>query len=784
MFRVRKVSDDITPANRNAIVQVEAILREQFPGLPASEIASISDQLRDPVAYRLRSILFVAEDANDQVRGCVLLRHAPDLKFCYLDVMAVRPGRTGGGLGALLYERVREEAVDLDAIGLFFECLPDDPALSPNPEIRAQNIARLRFYERYGARPVANTAYETPLEPGGSDPPYLVVDQLNRPELPARDVVRAIVRAILDRKYGDVCPPGYVETVVESFRDDPIRLRPPRYVRKAAPQAAAVTPKPARKIPLFVNDKHEIHHVRERGYVEAPVRIRSILSELEKSNLFDRQPAHHYGDRHIRAVHDGALVDYVKAVCRTVEPKHSIYPYVFPIRNAVRPPRERAVRAGYYCIDTFTPLNANAYGAARGAVDCALSAAQSVLEGQPFAYALVRPPGHHAERKVFGGFCYFNNAAVAAHYLSRYGRVAVLDIDYHHGNGTQDIFYDRDDVLTISIHGNPRFAYPYFSGFKDETGLGRGAGYNVNYPLAESITPEEHRRVLTRALRRVSRFDPAYLIVAAGFDTAKSDPTGTWSNHAADFEAIGRILGQAGYPTLVVQEGGYRIRTLGVNVRRFFVGLVRGAAEAATKAPTRGPAERPIAKAAVDWREILRPEDAEDVRRMVEETAMFTGEEVDVAVELVTERVTKGPSSGYDFLFAEREGRPAGYACFGPIPGAPGRWDLYWIVVRPDAQRGGIGRELLRRAESLMAQRGAERIYIDTSTAEKYTPTRAFYRAMGYRKVAELPDFYGDANGKAIFAKTMAAGQELSGQGRETVRQGTARPASRGFASH
>ena len=783
MFRVRKVSDDITPANRNAISQVQAILREQFPNLSASEIASIPDQLRDPLAYRLRSILFVAEDANDQVRGCVLLRHAPDLKFCYLDIMAVRPGRTGGGLGALLYERAREEAVDLHAIGLFFECLPDDPALSPNPEIRNQNIARLRFYERYGARPIANTAYETPLKPGDTDPPYLMFDRLNRPELPAREVTRTIVRAILERKYGGVCPADYVDMVVRSFRDDPIRLRAPRYLRKAPAPTPAVTPKLARKFPLFVNDKHEIHHVRERGYVESPVRIRSILGELERSGLFDRRPAHHYSDRHIRAVHDSALVDYLKAVCRTVEPKHSIYPYVFPIRNAVRPPKERAVRAGYYCIDTFTPLNANAYRAARGAVDCALSAARSVLEGAPVAYALVRPPGHHAERKVFGGFCYFNNAAIAAHYLSRYGRVAVLDIDYHHGNGTQEIFYDRDDVLTISIHGHPRFAYPYFSGFKDETGVGRGAGCNVNYPLAESITPEEHQRVLAGALRRIKRFEPAYLIVAAGFDTAKSDPTGTWSNHAADFEAIGRAIGEAGYPTLVVQEGGYRIRTLGVNVRRFFVGLVRGIAEAAAKAPSRARGERPSAKAAVDWREALRPEDVEDVRRMVEETAMFTSEEVDVAVELVTERVSKGPSSGYDFLFAEREGRPAGYACFGPIPGAPGRWDLYWIVVRPQAQRGGVGRELLRRAESLMAARGAERIYIDTSTAEKYAATRAFYRAMGYRKVAELPDFYANGDGKAIFAKSVAAARDQSGPRRETPPQRVGRPSLSGFAS-
>jgi acetoin utilization deacetylase AcuC-like enzyme len=142
----------------------------------------------------------------------------------------------------------------------------------------------------------------------------------------------------------------------------------------------------------------------------------------------------------------------------------SVYPYVFPIRNAARPPEVLAVRAGYYCIDTFTPLNRNAYLAACRGIDCTLTAAHSLLEGFHLAYALVRPPGHHAERRSFGGFCYFNNAAAAAQYLSRFGRIAILDIDYHHGNGQQQIFYGRSDVLTVSIHGHPRFAYPISAG--------------------------------------------------------------------------------------------------------------------------------------------------------------------------------------------------------------------------------------------------------------------------------------------------------------------------------
>jgi ribosomal protein S18 acetylase RimI-like enzyme len=206
-------------------------------------------------------------------------------------------------------------------------------------------------------------------------------------------------------------------------------------------------------------------------------------------------------------------------------------------------------------------------------------------------------------------------------------------------------------------------------------------------------------------------------------------------------------------PAFGLESGGRRFRDLGSSVRHCIAGLVGDARMAVARTVSRrGSAETSVSPP-LDWREALRPEDAGEVRRMVEETAMFTNDEADVAVELVDERLAKGPSSGYDFLFAQRAGRSVGYACFGPIPGAPGRWDLYWIVVRPEAQHGGVGRDLLRRAEALMSGRGAERIYIDTSTSKKYTPTRAFYRAMGYRKVAELPDFFHDGDGKAIFMR-------------------------------
>jgi acetoin utilization deacetylase AcuC-like enzyme len=318
---------------------------------------------------------------------------------------------------------------------------------------------------------------------------------------------------------------------------------------------------------------HEAHHVREDGYVEAPVRINAILRELQRVELFDTVPAKEFGEEHITAVHDEDFVRYLKRVCLEIKENDTVYPYVFPVRNTARLPEDLAIRAGYYCIDTFTPLHNNAYQTARAAVNCALTAAEKVLEGNWLAYALIRPPGHHAEQRTFGGFCYFNSGAVAAHFLSRHGRVAMLDVDYHHGNGQQDIFYTRSDVLTVSIHGDPRYAYPYFTGFTEEEGAGAGRGFNVNLALPETITAEQYREELRRATRLIEDFKPRFLVVCLGFDTAKGDPTGTWGLNADDFEKNGELIGRLGLPTLVVQEGGYRTRWLGSNARRFFVGL-------------------------------------------------------------------------------------------------------------------------------------------------------------------------------------------------------------------
>ena len=576
MFRIRRVYDDATPADTDAIADVQKILRTQFPGLSKKDIAKLPDQLRNPLKYRFRSILFVAEGSKGHVDGFALLFHEPVLKFCYLDFISAAEEKTGGGIGGALYERVREEALYLNTIGLFFECLPDDPKLSRDPGIRKQNTARLRFYEKYGARPITNTAYETPVKAGDDNPPYLVYDDLGQDiKLPA-EIAKTIVQVILERKYKGICPPAYIDMVVESFKDDPVKLREPRYTKKQAAIPVKRYIPIDRRIVLLVNDRHAIHHVEERGYVESPVRIDSILNEIQNTELFHKLVPHHFAESYIKSVHNHEFVDYFKKVCANLEPGQSIYPYVYPVRNRTRPPKDLPIRAGYYCIDTFTPINRNAYLAARRAVDCALTAAEKILEGSRLGYALVRPPGHHAEPNTFGGFCYFNSAAIAAENLSKYGKVAILDVDYHHGNGQQEIFYERSDVLTISIHGHPSISYPYFSGFVSEKGRGAGNGYNINIPLPENVDGELYLSVLQDALRHITRFRPRFLVVALGLDTAKEDPTGTWSLEARDFEAIGKIIGSLHLPTIVVQEGGYDTRVLGINARHFFNGLWSG----------------------------------------------------------------------------------------------------------------------------------------------------------------------------------------------------------------
>ena len=283
MFRIRRILDAAAPANKSVIVQVQEILRAQFSGLKEEEILALPEKLNNPLKYRFQSRLLVAEKASRRVLGFAFMLHVSDIGFCLLEYIASGTDKAGQGIGGALYERVQTEAQSLNARALFFECLPDDPSLSPDPAIRKQNAKRLAFYEKFKAFPIEGTKYETPVKDGDTDPPYLVIDTLDQP-LPEAQILRKIVRTILKRKYGDACPTSYIDEVVKSFTDNKIKLRLPKYVEKVADQitTAAII----REIPVFCNEGHVIHHVEDQGYVESPVRIEVILKELKKTTFY------------------------------------------------------------------------------------------------------------------------------------------------------------------------------------------------------------------------------------------------------------------------------------------------------------------------------------------------------------------------------------------------------------------------------------------------------------------------------------------------------------------
>jgi acetoin utilization deacetylase AcuC-like enzyme len=233
------------------------------------------------------------------------------------------------------------------------------------------------------------------------------------------------------------------------------------------------------------------------------------------------------------------------------------------------------VLAGHYCRDTCSPIVASTWPAAREAADLALTAAALVKQGSSLLYALCRPPGHHAARADFSGFCYLNNAALAATSLKEMGRVAVVDLDFHHGNGTQDVFWADPDVFYGSVHGHPDHHFPFFSGFAQERGAPEAAGTTLNIPLPDGTDGLRYGTAVDRLLGAVSAFGPASLVVSLGFDMTASDPVGTFDVDDEDLWCLGGRLASLGLPMVVVQEGGYAMDRLEFQVEAFF----RGASE-------------------------------------------------------------------------------------------------------------------------------------------------------------------------------------------------------------
>jgi acetoin utilization deacetylase AcuC-like enzyme/GNAT superfamily N-acetyltransferase len=573
MIRFRRIFDIASDDDRRRFGEVTEMFRAAFPEeMPVLDRMAALAESRAPRDFSW--VLLVAEDARGRILGFSFSLYFPELRFGYLYYVASHPERRARGIGGALYEATRELLAAKGARGLFLDAGPDEKEKLRHPENLAINRSRLKFYERYGALPVIGTEYDEAPNPANDGyQVFLLYDSLDRSRpLHARDA-RRFVRRMFAVQYGLSENDPYTRRIARSFRDDPVRLRDPVYLdAETAPAPSAETGRWLKPIKMVISERHAIHHLRERGYVERPVRIDAVLRGLRDLPV-EAVPRKRHGLAPVRAVHDPHLVHYLEAVCAQLKPDEMVYPEVFPIRRADRRPRELASRAGYFCVDTFTPLTRNAWPAARAAVDAALTGADLLLAGERFAYALCRPPGHHAERAVYGGFCYLNNAAIAAHALSAHGRVALLDIDYHHGNGSQDIFYARRDVYTLSIHGTPNLSYPHFAGFDDERGEGEGKGFNLNFPLRRGVDDDRYMEVLGEALRAIRRFRPAWLVLSLGFDIMAGDPTGSFVVTPRGMGRIAEAVGGIGIPVLIVQEGGYSVVNLRRGARAFFRAL-------------------------------------------------------------------------------------------------------------------------------------------------------------------------------------------------------------------
>lgn len=312
MIRIRKITNPNLEGNLLHIGKVKEIMRSQFPDLSEMKIDEIGDHMTDPIKYKYQSALYVALNINEAVRGFALFLYMSDLQFCYLEYIAVSPNKVSSGVGGALYQRIREEALSLGALGLFFECLPDDPNLCRVPELIVQNQKRLAFYEQFGARPIANTLYESTVVPEDDCPPYLIFDGLGQRDSIPASKAQIIIKAILERKYGDYCPISYIDKVISSIQDDPVAIRHPMYMKNKDLNFFKPHLDEKNKIFLVCNDKHNIHHVKDRGYVESPVRIENIKKELDKTGIFFSERVEIYPEKFILDVHDKNYVRYFK----------------------------------------------------------------------------------------------------------------------------------------------------------------------------------------------------------------------------------------------------------------------------------------------------------------------------------------------------------------------------------------------------------------------------------------------------------------------------------------
>jgi acetoin utilization deacetylase AcuC-like enzyme len=305
---------------------------------------------------------------------------------------------------------------------------------------------------------------------------------------------------------------------------------------------------------------------------ETPARVEMILAALEAARI-DVMAPRDIPEARLLRVHDAEFVAFLRGVHERWHAEGRtghVLPSGFPARGLRRDRKPSGISGalGYYAFDASTPIVAGTWNAALAAARCAMTAAAIVNSGEAAAYALCRPPGHHAGRSTYGGYCYLNNAALAAQFLLDEGcrRVSVIDIDYHHGNGTQEIFWEREDVLFVSVHGTPETEYPWFLGYADERGEGRGEGYTLNLPLPAGSGWEVYGAALGTALDAIRRYAPDALVVSLGVDTFAGDPISAFKLAGEHYPRIGGLLADLALPTVLVQEGGYAVAEIGANV--------------------------------------------------------------------------------------------------------------------------------------------------------------------------------------------------------------------------
>jgi len=308
---------------------------------------------------------------------------------------------------------------------------------------------------------------------------------------------------------------------------------------------------------------------------EVPARADHVLAELQRRQLGAVLEPQAFDEAALTAIHSPRYLNFLATAwdqwvaLDAANADKDILPSVWPTRTFRTDiePDNFAAKVGLYSYDAGTPFTSGTWVAAKAGAHCALSAAQAVLGGDRAAFALSRPPGHHAGADFFGGYCFLNNAALAAQHLRNAGlaKVAVLDVDYHHGNGTQAIFYDRPDVFFASIHGDPRTEYPFYLGHADETGTGAGLGANLNLPLPRGTGFDAWFAALETSLAAIARFGAEALVVSLGMDTFEGDPISGFKLRSDDYLRVGERLAKAGLPTVFVFEGGYAVQEVGIN---------------------------------------------------------------------------------------------------------------------------------------------------------------------------------------------------------------------------